>query len=197
MLLNDLRLRALEPFVLDYAAALTGTTIAKRLGLNQKSVATALAQLEADGFLKSAASGKNRLFSLNLDDAAMIAHFLAALEHLRTIRFFEKHPLVKEIATKLPCSGSVLIFGSYAKGTETADSDLDLFVAGSCDRAAASRLSEAYHLPISIKAYPPAAFASALRRGDILLNEVRKSHIVLSGAQAFATTILRSVHGKD
>jgi len=199
MLLNDLRLKILEEFVSDYSAMLTGSFIAKKKALNQKSVANALLELEREGFLKSKTYGKNRQFFLNFADLEMVINLLSAAEHLRTIKFYKKNPLAKEVISKIIplCSGIVMIFGSYAKGLQRKDSDLDVFVMGRCNEKQIQKISEAYRLEINVKKYPEEYFKRLESRKDILLKEVIRNHIIVSDVQHFVVNLARFYYGKD
>jgi predicted nucleotidyltransferase len=189
----------LEEFVRDYSSMLTGSQMAKKKKLNQKSVANVLKEMEKEGLLKSKTSGKNKLFFLNLDDKETIVNFISAVEHLRVINFYKKNPLIKEIATKIIpyCNGIAVIFGSYVKGTKKGGSDLDLFIAGNCKRKKIAKISEAYRLDISIKNYPVCVFNKALSGRDFLINEVVKDHIIILGVQMFVSKLIRFRYGKD
>src|SRR3989339_931598 len=142
MLLNELSLLVLEEFLGDYTGSFTGSHIAKKMFLNQKSVANMLNKMEDDGLLKSKTSGKNKEFSLNLGNMEAVKNFVVAAEHLRTADFFRKHALIKEIISKASSAfnGIIIIFGSYSKGTQKKDSDLDIFVAGAYDRNKVSKV---------------------------------------------------------
>ncbi|MBI2654153.1 nucleotidyltransferase domain-containing protein [Candidatus Woesearchaeota archaeon] len=187
MLLNNTELAILEPFVLDYRARLTGSSIAKSRKLNQKTVSNYLKSLESQNFLKSAAEGRNKLYFLNLSDEQLIVNFISAVENARTINFYQKHILIKEIAAKIltHINGITLIFGSYAKGNEKEGSDLDIFIAGSVDEAQIDKIGDAYHLEINIKKYTMLEFKKALNENDPLIKEVISNHILIQNAQEF------------
>jgi len=198
MLLNDTELTILEEFVGDYKARLTGSSIAKKKKLNQKTVSNYLKRLEEQNFLKSITEGKNKLYSLNLQDEQLIVNFISSVENARAINFYKKNPLIKEIIAKsLPSiKGIALIFGSYAKGTQKKESDLDIFIAGKIDKKEINKIEDVYHVEINIKAYPLAAFKKALEEKDPLVEEAIKSHIIIQNAQEFASFVRWVKHGK-
>lgn len=199
MLLNNIELAILELFVLDYKIRLTGSTIAKSWKLNQKTVSNYLKRLERQNFLKSITEGKNKLYFLNLNDKQLIVNFISAIENARAIRFYQKHPLIKEITTKiLPyIRGISLIFGSYAKGIEKEGSDLDIFIAGSADEAEVDKIANTYHLEINLKKYALPEFKKALKENDILVKEVIKNHILMQNAQEFVICVRDAEYGND
>jgi predicted nucleotidyltransferase len=197
MLLNENHVVLLEEFLGDYKGSFTGSYIAREKSLNQKSVANALNKLEDEGFLKSKTVGKNKEFSLNLDNLESVKNLVVAAEHIRTANFLKKNPLVKEVLakTRTAFDGMVIVFGSYAKGTQKKDSDLDVFVAGTYDRNKVSNISELYNLQISVKNYPVSAFKRALKNKDILLGEILKNHVIISGAEEFVNAVMRDYYG--
>lgn len=199
MLLNNTELTILEPFVLNYGARLTGSSIAKTKKLNQKTVSSYLKRLERQNFLKSITEGKNKLYLLNLNDEQLIVNFISAIENARAIRFYQKHPLIKEIITKiLPhITGISLIFGSYAKGNEKEGSDLDIFIAGSANEAEIDKIANTYHLEINLKKYTLPEFKKALKENDLLAKEVIKSHILMQNAQEFVRCARDAEYGND
>lgn len=199
MLLNDARIKILEEFLKDYEAKLTGSFIAKKKNLNQKSVANALNEFENERFLRSATQGKNKLYFINLDDAETSALFITAVENVRTIEFYKKQPFIREVAAKITpyCDGIAAIFGSYAKGTAKKDSDLDIFVAGKCSEMEIERIADIYKIEINVKAYPLPAFEKAIAKKDTLTEEVIKDHIIIKNAQQFVSHLMEFRYGKD
>ena len=199
MLLSELGLAAIEEFLGNYTGSFTGSDIARKKSLNQKSVSNALNKLEVEGFLKSKTVGKNKEFSLNLDNMETVKNFIVAAEHIRTANFLKKQALIKEIILKIgpAFNGIVIIFGSYAKGTQKKDSDLDIFIAGAYDRDKVYKVSELYNLQINVKNYPASAFRRALKSKDILLTEIIKNHVIISGAEEFVNAVMRDYYGKD
>lgn len=199
MLLNTLRLQVIEEFVKDYDAMLTGSQISKKKKLNQKSVANALSNMEKEGFLKIRTIGKNKHFFLNFKDKETLISFIAAVEHLRTIDFYRKNPLVKEVIAKIKqyCNGIIVIFGSYASFTQKEESDLDIFIAGTCNTDKISEIAEKYGIQINTKVYTTKIFDKALLEKDILINEIIKNHILVQGYEDFIKKILKLYYGKD
>jgi len=184
MLLNN-KLQILAEFLKDFKVGLTGSFIAKKMQVNQKTVATYLNKLEQEHILKSKTQGKNKLYSLNLEDKEITKHFIIAVEHLRTIEFYKKNLLVKEVSEKIQpyIEGIALIFGSYAKGIQKDDSDIDILIIGKCDENKIEEISNIYKLDISLKIYPEL-------KNDILTKEARKNHIIIKNAEQYVEGIL-------
>ena len=199
MMLDSLRLQVMEEFLKDYNINLTGSIIARKKNQNQKSVANVLREFEMQGVLKSTTQGKNKLYSLNLDDSQMVVSFISMLEHMRTLDFYNSHPLIKEISKKIipHCEGPTAIFGSYAKGIQKKGSDLDVFVAGKYDREEIEKISGIYKIEINVKSYPLGLFKKSLLKKDHLLEEVKKDHILIWNVQQFVSYVMEFGYGKD
>ncbi|MCK4809153.1 MAG: nucleotidyltransferase domain-containing protein [Candidatus Aenigmarchaeota archaeon] len=199
MILDSLRLQVLEGFLRDYDVSFTGSIIARKKNQNQKSVANVLREFEMQSVLKSTTQGKNKLYSLNLDDSQMIVSFISMLEHMRTLDFYKRQPLIKEISKKIIpyCDGPVAIFGSYAKGIQKKGSDLDVFVAGRYDHEEIKKISAIYKIDINVKNYPPVLFKKSLLKKDHLLEEVKKDHILIWDVQRFVSYVMEFGYGKD
>lgn len=184
MILDTIDLRILEEFTGDYSARLTGSQIAKKKSLNQKTVANKLSRLEERNFFKSTMQGRNKLYFLNTEDKEKIIHFLSITEHTRTIEFYEKNPMIKEIAEHLP-DIPAMVFGSYAKGIQKKDSDLDLFAVSKVSNPEIFiKLGQKYRLDINASIYPD------LTKSNILIEEIRKHHIILSNTEYFVKAFL-------
>ena len=117
-----------EEFLRDLSLQLTGSYIAKKKKLNQKTVSNYLNKLESEQILKSKTEGKNKLYSLNLKNREITTNFIIAAEHLRTINFYKNNLLIKEIVEKIKpkIKGITIIFGSYAKNTQKNGEKFDM-----------------------------------------------------------------------
>lgn len=179
MLLNT-QTRIFEEFLIDFESGLTGSYIAKKKKLNQKTVANYLNLLEKQGILRSKVQGKNKLYYLNLENKEILLNFIMGIEHFRSINFYENNLIVKEIFEKINSfiDGIAVLFGSYAKGTQKKDSDLDILIIGKCDEKEIYKISKTYKIDINLKIYPKI-------EKDILFEEVLKNHILLKNIDGF------------
>ncbi len=193
MLLNNDRLAILEVFLGDYESRFTGSSIAKKMKLNQKTVSNILKGLEREGLLKSTTEGKNKLYFFNLEDKENLINFIAALEHLKAIKFLKKNPLIKEISSKIKpyCKGIIAIFGSYAKGIQKEDSDLDIFIIGEYNAEAIDKAIEPYRIDINIRHYPEKVFENGIKNKDPFIEEIINSHILIKNGEQFIEQMLK------
>ncbi len=104
--------------------------------------------------------------------------------------------MIKEIITKITpaVTGIGLIFGSYAKGLEKKDSDLDIFITGNYDKNEIRKISELYGIEINIKAYPRQIFEKEIKK-DMLIKEIVKDHIIFQDAEGFINAVMVAING--
>lgn len=159
------------------------------LPLSHGTAQTLLVRFEEKQVLESSQRGKIRLFRIKQGEIA-IQYFVLA-EIYKKIRFMENHLFIAEIVTKISSvsEGIVVLFGSYAKGTATEDSDIDIFIAGATDEQAVNTIEKMYGVEINTVVYPEDAFMS---RGefDPLVTEVKKNHIVWKNAESFVREVM-------
>lgn len=188
----------MEHFIRDLSGSYYGSAIAKASGLNQKTVSNVLNRLEDKGFLKSNTVGKNKEFRLRFDDLERIRRFLLGVENARTLRFLEGNPKVKGVFSKTTSffSGIVMVFGSYAKGIQKKDSDLDVFVAGEYDAFKLKEATRLYGMDLNVKQMSRENFREALKEKDIFIREVVSDHIILRGTEEYLELVLGDYYGR-
>ena len=71
--------------------------------------------------------GKAKTISLNKDNPAIRAYLTISSDEERK-EFLEKHPIIRNLASELDTKDIVILFGSYAKGSERDSSDIDLMI---------------------------------------------------------------------
>ncbi len=160
----------------------------RALKISPRTSQTILADLENRGILTSKKRGKIISYRLKKSDTSR--RYTAFCEEYKCISFLNGNALITEIIEKISrhVNGMGVIFGSYAKGLARKDSDLDVFVAGACDREQIDIASQTYGVDISIKCYPLKNFRKALRN-DVLVKEVLKSHVVFLNPEQFVKEV--------
>jgi len=178
---------------------LTQYHIRQMANLMKKSHVTLLPHLKAlekDAILTQKTIGKNKAYSLNLDNInAKIALLVA--EAAESMAYLNKVFIIKSITAeiaKLNLSGTVILFGSYAKQTFKEESDIDLFYFGDImdeEWKKISNFGKIYGKNINIKKASKIAFENGLRAKDPLIEEVVKSHILLHNMESFVNSLWR------
>ncbi len=186
-------------FVRDYAAKITGSSLSKKYNLNQKTVSTLLLELEEKKIVTNKMAGKNKEYSLLLENTEIVAHFLACIEHTRIIELYKEKPFLKEICTKiLPfCDGIVVLFGSYAKNREKEESDIDIFVVGTVNLKEIKKIGEVYNKEINVKLTSRSGFKKALQEKNYLFLEILRNHYILQNGEEWIRGVMRNLYGQN
>ncbi|MFP4568374.1 MAG: nucleotidyltransferase domain-containing protein [Candidatus Woesearchaeota archaeon] len=184
MILDVKRIKIAEIFLLKPEIKITASQIAKDKKLNQKSTSLILDDLETKLILKSEAQGKNKLFYLNKENPETIKQYLCAIEHLRTLIFYEENTKIKIIIEKINpyLKGTAIIFGSYAKGTQKETSDLDIYLLGKHDFEEINKISKTYNIDINIKEQKKLEI-------NTITKEIIKNHIIIKNTETFINTL--------
>jgi len=166
--------------------------MAKLLQKNHVTLLPHLKSLENDKILTSKTIGKNKVYSLNLDNI-LTKEYLVIAEKLQTITYLEEVFLIKKISTEifnLNLKGTMILFGSYAKKTYKKDSDIDLFYLGDDKKVIEiKKIGKTYGKTINVK--KSTNFTAALRKKEALVQEVIKFHLILHNSEPFIDTLWR------
>jgi predicted nucleotidyltransferase len=88
----------------------------------------------------------------------------------------------------------LILFGSYADGSATEESDIDLFTIGTLTKDQLTHIKKfeaTYGKKIILKITTAENFNVALRAGDILVKEIIRNHIILQNADLYVTILWR------
>ena len=182
MLLNKNQLIILAEFSQDYSKKIYGRDIAKKHKLNQKTVSNILVRLEKENILKYSTEGKNKYYFLNKFNPN-INEIIKLIEINKKINFLNKHKKIINLFKELEkrTDGALILFGSYAKGNENQDSDLDLFVLG--DIKTVKDLEDMYSVKINTFK------SSVINKEETIFREIINNHIILKGEDDFINKI--------
>jgi predicted nucleotidyltransferase len=160
----------------NYRRQLYLREISKLSKLPLKTTQTALADLEAGSIIKSLVRGKNKYFSLNLENIQTKMYLLYS-EVYKTSVFLDKYLQFKTFLKALPSNNFIAIFGSFAKFSANKDSDADLLIISE------KELELPTHL-LSNKIHslymPENAFKESVQKQEALIKEIEENHIILN-----------------
>ena len=111
----------------DYKAEFYLRQVSKLAKLPLKTCQDTLKILEKEKILKSKTEGKNKYFSLNLENIQTKFYILKSEIH-KTDSFLDKYQEFKTFLKSLNTNAVIIIFGSFAKLKADKNSDLDLFI---------------------------------------------------------------------
>lgn len=194
------QLRILSLFRSNYTTQFHVREIAKLTNKSHVTLLPHLQALEKDKILVPKMVGKNKLYSLNLQNIAAKQHLLLA-EVVESTTYFEEVFLIKKLTSeifKLNLSGTIILFGSYAKRTFKEDSDIDIFYIGKISDSNVQKIKDfgrTYGKKINIKNSTIENFASGLRKRDALIAEILKNHLLLHNGELFVNVLWRYYNG--
>jgi predicted nucleotidyltransferase len=175
----------------NYKAEFYLRQISKLAKLPLKTCQNVLINLEKKKILKSKVEGKNKYFSLNLDNIQTKSILLQA-EIYRTDVFLEKYSQFKTFLKELKTNIPIIVFGSFAKLTADKDSDLDLLIISEKEQKLP------FHL-LSYKVHEvnlsENSFIKAVKEQETLIKEIEEKHIVLNNHSVYVN-IMWEQYGK-
>lgn len=160
----------------NYKAEFYLRQIAKLAKLPVKTCQNFLSQLEKDKILKGKIEGKNKYFSLNLDNIQTKSYLLQAEIH-KTDLFLENYPQIKTFLKSFNTNIPIIVFGSFAKLKANKDSDIDLFIVS----------EKGQKLPFHLLPYKvhqvnlsESSFMKSLKEQEIIIKEIEENHVILN-----------------
>ena len=180
---NELDIIAL--YLGDYTRQFYLREISKKAKMPLKTTQNMLASLEKNAILRSRISGKNKYFSLNLDNIRAKSAILQA-EIQQTTRFLERYAPIKTFLKSIKTNEMIVVFGSFAKFSADNDSDLDLLIIteGKQDIPLHLMPYTAHKTELSEK-----SFLDAVEKGETLIKEIEDNHIILNNHSFYVNTM--------
>ncbi len=180
----------LKQFLKGYNKEIYGRELIKKVNISQKNIALTLNELEKEGILIAKTRGNIKHFLLNKNNP-FIKQYLNLAEIENSINFLKKNLKINEIFEKIDKNNTIIcIFGSFAKGIQKKDSDLDIFIVGNVDERKLKKISDVYNINISIKKGDEKDFIELLKKNNPLMNEILENHIIISGYEKFVNEVL-------
>jgi predicted nucleotidyltransferase len=151
--------------------------LARSLGVNPMTVARRLQALVAGNVLDYEVSGRNKVFHIKRSLEARNAVAIAEFHRLDLL--LSKYPALRRIVSRIQEDrrfALAVIFGSYAKGTATKASDIDVFVE-TRDPAVKHDLERlGSRMSVKIGEYD---------RESALIKELERDHVIIKGVEIY------------
>ena len=139
--------------------------------------------------------GKSKIVTLNADNASVKPYLIISSEEEKQ-DFLKKQPILGKIASELKTKDVVVLFGSYAKGSETERSDIDLLIIskGGEKSLSFSRYEVLFRKKVNPIFVTKSEFERMLRdRDENVGKQALKSHIILNNPESCWGSVL---HGR-
>jgi predicted nucleotidyltransferase len=180
MILNNTEKLILEEFSKNRSKRIYGREIADKFHMNQKTISNVLNNMERENILKFKTEGKNKYYFLN-ENNPHIREVIKIVELFKKISFLEKNRKLEKLFQKIEdkTKGIAIIFGSYAKGTQTPKSDMDLFILGNIGET--RELEDSFGIEINVIKGQKDKFDMK----EPFIREVMENHVILKGVEDF------------
>jgi predicted nucleotidyltransferase len=194
-----LELKIIDLLAKNVERKFTINEIAKNLGEFYSFVHRIVNRLAKDGVIIKNRVGKSYICSLNLENEKTLALLqLAEIEKVKQFYAVNKglklilEDFVELIKSELKNRAAVVLFGSYAKGTATKESDIDILLIskGKIDVEKITReIYAKYGKEITPIVMTPNDFKKQMEKA--LIKEIIKDHYILYGVENFINLVFR------
>lgn len=203
---NKKSIQALKPYTQNLTKQYHLRELARKLDINHQTLRPYLDKLKDTGIIREKQKGRNKVFSLN-HTSDLLPYCLVQAEADRTSEYLEDNNTIRafwknlrgkindEILFKIE---TLVLFGSFAKGTEGEKSDIDLFLAISEEASnkiedTCEKLESITGRDIEIEQTNNLRKITA-QQGSGTFAEIVSNHIVLLGIEKLIYTV-RRFHG--
>jgi DNA-binding Lrp family transcriptional regulator len=192
--INQTTLNILGLYRNDYGTSLHLREIARAVHVDPKSVATQLKRLEKNNVIAGIQKGRNKEYSLNLGNYLTPYHMVLA-EAFASIQYLDRNFEIKKLVSETGDSmgNAAILFGSFAKGTMTDESDIDILILADKkpNRSAFQAAGELINREVSVKFATEEQVLKGLSEGDPLMREIMANHVILKGIDSVCNIMWR------
>ena len=174
-------LEVIALFTGNYKAEFYLRQIAKLAKLPIKTCQNVLSNLEKAKILKSKVEGKNKYFSLNLDNIQTKSYLLQA-EIQKLDNFLSHYPQFKTFLKSIHTNIPIIIFGSFARFKADKDSDIDLLVLSKEEQKFSRHLLPYKFHQINLI---EDSFKKALNEKEAVIKEIEENHIIFNNPSSY------------
>ena len=182
--INQTTLKILALYRNNYKASMHLREIARETNVDVKAIQLQLKKLEKTNITTSTMKGKNKEYSLNLNNYTA-KYYITLAETFTTINYLSKNYEIKKLITETEnqLGNSTILFGSYAREETTEESDIDLLIITDTkpDTNAIKEAGKLINREINVKFTTEEQFQNGLMNNDPLIREVIANHIILKG----------------
>ena len=151
--------------------------IAKKLDESHSTILRKLNNLQKENVIDSRKEGKNKIFYLKKN--LISRSYILKTELHKLAKLLRKHPELSVIFEEILQKSDeklIILFGSYAKGLEKKDSDIDIYIETKSRNV--KKVIEDIYSKINVK-------IGTFDTKSPLIKEIIKEHIILRGIEVF------------
>ena len=151
--------------------------IARSIGESHSTVLRKINELAKESIIDYKQEGKNKVFFIKNNLKAK--NYVYSAEIYKLNKLLKKHKelsIILEDIKKNFSSGMIILFGSYAKGNEKSNSDIDIYLE-TTDNKIKNKIKE-LNSKLSIK-------IGEFDINSLLIKEIIKNHIIIKGVEEY------------
>ena len=151
--------------------------IAKKLDESHSTILRKLNNLQKENVIDSRKEGKNKIFYLKKN--LISRSYILTTELHKLAKLLRKHPELSVIFEEILQKSDeklIILFGSYAKGLEKKDSDIDIYIETKSRNV--KKVIEDIYSKINVK-------IGTFDTKSPLIKEIIKDHIIIRGIEIF------------
>lgn len=174
-------LDTLIPFINDYNIKLTATEISKETKIPRRTASRILDKLIKANLIRYIIEGKNKKYYLDLKDQR-IKFLIGFIEYYKSLKFSLEEKSIFLMIEDIIKLKDIVLFGSYAKGNATKESDIDILVIGN-ESKKAREIARKQIKQINLHFSTLEDFEKLLKKKNTLAIEIMKNHIIFGNSQ--------------
>src|SRR3989344_2504357 len=128
--LTNLQQEIIRLLIIKAGTSLNQRAIAKHLGVSAPAVMKAFPELEKKGFIKTAQDKESKLWEIELNSKNQKIMQLKRADNLRQIH----ESGLADFLEKEYAGATIILFGSYSRGEDIINSDIDVAIIGRKDK---------------------------------------------------------------
>lgn len=151
--------------------------LARVLKTNQTTIARKMQGLYQGNIVDFKQEGKNKVFFIKKTLEAK--QYACLAEAYKLLEIVNKYPNLRRIIEQIKKNGKIqlaILFGSYAKGNATKDSDIDIYVDTTNNKL--KEEVEFIDSKISVK-------IGSYNKESLLIKEIEKNHVIIKGMELY------------
>jgi len=166
----------LLPFVNDYTIKLTASEISRKTKISRRTVSRILNELVKLNLVRYMIEGKNKKYYLDLDDQR-VKLLINFVENYKSLKFSIEEKKAYLILEEMMKIKPLVLFGSYAKGNATTNSDVDILVVGK-ESKKIRNIARKQNKQVNLHFSTLKEFKRLLKEKNTLAKEIIKNHVI-------------------
>lgn len=161
----------------NYSSSFSGREIARRTGVSAQTALDTLHKLVQEKTLSLIKEGRNNKYILEKNNLSAKL-FIELAEVERSREFLINFELKSIVESLIPYAETLIVFGSFAKGTQKEDSDIDLVMVNATNKEKIKKITRSFPREVNVEFVSWKEFAKSYTSKNALAIEIKKDHLL-------------------